>query len=110
MPASGWRWRCRPRSTCCEPGGEGACGATAMADRVLLLVGELRHRQAVRSVDWPEHRDVAEAPLSARLRREPDGAAPLEHALDALAGTDVRNRADAPQRAACPPAASPIPS
>src|SRR5947209_1360418 len=100
MPASGWRWRCRPRSTCCEPGGEGACGATAMADRVLLLVGELRHRQAARSVVWEEHRVVAEASLSARLRREPAGTATLEHALDALAGIDVGNRADVLQRAA----------
>src|SRR2546423_6480581 len=101
MPASGWRWHCQRRSICCEPGCERACGATAMADRVLLLVGELRHRQAVRSVVWEEHRVVAEASLSARLCREPAGAAALEHALDALAGIDVGNRADVLQRAAC---------
>ena len=71
---------------------EGARGAAAMADRVLLLDGQLGHRAAVVAVGGHERRVVAEAAVAARLVRELTLAALGEHARLA-ARLGVRQRA-----------------
>src|SRR5918999_5322589 len=69
-----------------------ARGAAAVADRVLLLGRELRHRQVTRVVVRDEGRVVPEASLAPRLVGEPALAAAVHNEL-APARLDVCNRA-----------------
>src|SRR5271166_7133783 len=107
MPASASPSRSLPPSTSCrgtrrrggagiEPLPQRPQGAAAMADRILLLVRELGHRQprrVRRAVVWQEGRVVAEAALAAGLGGQAPAAAALEEALDARARIHVGDRA-----------------
>ena len=121
QPRSSRRSRAPRRARRGEPGGASRQrlgshasslpdGAPAVGDRVLLGVGELGHRAAVR------RRRRARTPGRSRSRRSPRGAArhaalaaALERAARAPSGLDVGDRADvaqaragaAPRRAAC---------
>src|SRR5260370_38097680 len=100
MGVAEWGSRCRRRSTCCEPREERAHGVAAVADRVLLLVAELGHRQPLRPVVGKEHGVIAETPITSRRGRESPRAAAFEDTLGALDGVDVCDHAHVLERTA----------
>src|SRR5450755_272153 len=103
-PDSDWRSPSRPRSICSEPplqqprAGQPredcSGGPPAMADRILLLVAQLGHRHALRTILGQERGVIAEPPLAARLTRHAPGTAALEELLDARERVDVGDHAD----------------
>src|ERR1700733_416148 len=100
-PARGGGPRVSPlRVSLAEPLKQRPCGASAVADRVLLLVAQLRHRQALGPVLGQERRVIAKATLPARLGRELARAAPVEQPLIAARRVHVSDRADVFQPAA----------
>src|SRR3954447_20162039 len=76
-----------------EPVVEGVSGAAAVADCVLLVGCEFRHRAAVVVVVGDEGRVVAESTVAARLGCQLTRAAALEQPLLAVVG-HVNERAD----------------
>src|SRR5688500_12472649 len=75
-----------------QPAAQLPRGPAAVADRVLLLRGELRHREVAGAVVGYEGRVVPEAALAARLVRQPAFAAAVHH-LFAPARLDAGDRA-----------------
>src|SRR5277367_1586951 len=106
MPGSAWPSRRRLRSTCCrdraspEPFQQRPRGAPTVADRVLALSRELRHRQASWAVIGQERGVIAEPSTATWGGCQATAAATLEDALDAVYGIDVGDHADVLQRAA----------
>src|ERR1051326_2599569 len=99
MPASAWPWPCRRRSISSEPHQQRSRGVAAVADRVLLLVRELGHRQPLGALPRQERRVIAKAALAARLLCQRSRAVAVKDALDAAGGVDVGDRAYVAQRA-----------
>src|SRR5579884_2085590 len=77
-----------------QPRHECAHRPPPVADRVLLLVGQLRHRSLAVEVVGQEHGVVAEAALAARGRRHRAPALAEEQPLVSVARVHVRERAD----------------
>src|SRR5918999_632862 len=75
-----------------QPAAQLPRGPAAVADRVLLLRGELRHREVAGMVVGDERGVVAEAAFAARLVRQTAFAAAVHHLL-APTRLDARDRA-----------------